>query len=323
MANSTDNGSNTTSPGVVSRRVAPFAPLAIALLAQTALLGGGGTTATPADHGPDTAAVCGDEIPTYQECHSEYPTGCSKAANYDPFLNLLKNQLTAPTVAPLRLLGRDDFGKLEQGLPPALTKSNHEVFKDDLAALGDGRVVGVVGYLYYAKKGGKESSNCQLENPDDIDFHIGIGFDPALAAKLGSKDKKQKVTPEDHTVMNQTSVIVEMTPHWRAQFRPEWKIEALTLAIGHQVRVAGQLLVDNEHFAPHDDCAFPGAGSTCWRASVWELHPVTRFEVCNTSTPCTETSGGWVDLEDFASPGAPSQPASGSPPPASTPGAGS
>ena len=58
----------------------------------------------------------------------------------------------APTVAPLRFLARDDYGKLEQSLPPALAKTNHEVFKDDLAKLGDGHVAGIVGYLYYAKK---------------------------------------------------------------------------------------------------------------------------------------------------------------------------
>ncbi|HSS50042.1 MAG TPA: hypothetical protein VLX28_13985, partial [Thermoanaerobaculia bacterium] len=236
MANtSSDDEATTTSPGVVSRRVAPFAPLAIALLAQTALLGGG-PTATTTEHNADTAAVCGDEIPTYQECHSEYPNGCSKAANYDAFLNLLKNQLIAPTLAPQRYLTRDDFGKLEQGLPPALSKSNHEVFKDELAALGDGRVTGVVGYLYYAKKGGKESSNCQLSDPDDIDFHIGIGFDPQFAAKLASK---HKLTSDEHTTMNQTSFIIEMTPHWRAKFKPEWSVPLLTRAIGHQVRVTG------------------------------------------------------------------------------------
>ncbi len=315
MANtSSDDGSNTTSPGVVSRRIAPFAPLAIALLAQTALLGGG-TATTSTEHNADTAAVCGDEIPTYQECHSEYPTGCSKAANYDAFLNFLKNQLVAPTVAPLRFLTRDDYGKLEQSLPPALSKSNHEVFKDDLAALGDGHAAGIVGYLYYAKKGGKESSNCQLTDPDDIDFHIGIGFDPQFAAKLASR---QKLTSDEHTTMNQSSVIIEMTPHWRAQFRPTWKVDLLTPAIGHQVRVVGQLLVDNEHFDPKDDCAFPGAGTTCWRASVWELHPVTQFQVCANGSSCTETSGGWVDLEDF---GKPAPAASGSPAPAATPGA--
>ncbi len=289
-----DNRSSTPAPGVVGRRIAPFAPLAIALLAQSALIGTGTATA-PTDHNADTAAVCEEEIPSYQECHSEYPTGCSKAAGYDGYLNFLKNQLVSPDKARQLSLAQDDYGKLELGLPQDLAKSNHEQFKNELAALGEGHVVSLTGYLYYAKKGGKESSNCQLTEPTDIDFHIGIGFDPDLAAKL---EGKKKLTTSEHTQVDQSSVIVEMTPHWRAQFKPAWTLEALAPAVGHQVRVTGQLLVDNEHYDPKDDCGLSGAGASCWRASVWELHPVTGFQVCG-SDSCDETSTDWVDLEDF------------------------
>lgn len=292
MSDPSANGSSNSSPGVISRRVAPFAPVAIALLAQTALIGTGTTTT----HGADTAAICGEEIPSYQECHSEYPTGCSKAGGYDAYLNLLKNQLVPPAKAPLQLFDRDSYAKLEKSLPQDLTKENHEDFKDELGALGDGQVAGLIGYLYYAKKGGKESSNCQLTEPTDIDYHIGIGFDPALAAKLAAKTK---LTTDEHTQMNQSSVIIEMTPHWRAQFRPTWSLEALAPAIGHKVRVVGQLLVDNEHFESKDDCSFADASPTCWRAGVWELHPVTQFQVCSSGDDCDENSTDWIDLEDF------------------------
>src|SRR3954451_11008426 len=93
-----------TSPAPISRRLMPFAPLVIAMLAQTALIGTGTGThpgTETAEHGPDTPAVCEEEIPTYQECHSEYPNGCSKAAGYDAYVNLLKNQLISPDQAPL------------------------------------------------------------------------------------------------------------------------------------------------------------------------------------------------------------------------------
>jgi hypothetical protein len=290
------------SPAPISRRLMPFAPLVIAMLAQTALIGTGTGTGTgtnqgteTADHGPDTPAVCAEEIPTYQECHSEYPNGCSQAAGYDAYVNLLKNQLISPDLAPQVALTRDDYGRLEQSLPQGLVKNNHEQVMDELSALGDGHVVSLIGYLYYAKKGGKESSNCQLTEPTDIDYHIGIGFDPALAGKLAARTR---LTPGEHTQVNQSSMIVEMTPHWRAQFKPAWSLDALAPVVGRQVRVVGQLLVDNEHFDPHDDCAFPGASPSCWRAGVWELHPVTRFQVCGTGA-CTETSGGWTDLEDL------------------------
>jgi len=300
----------TSKPGAVSRRVAPFAPLAIALLAQTAVLKlPSGTVA--AEHPPDEAAVCGEEIPTFQECHSEYPNGCSQAARYDPYLNLLKNQLVPPTRKPVRTFTGDAYAALEKRLPSALTNDNHEDFKSELAALDEGRVVALIGYLYDVKKGGKESSNCQLSDPDDIDFHLGIGFDRDLAASAAAEaqltsDERKKL----HEELKVSSHIVEVTPHWRASFKPAWTLATFAPAVGHQVRVVGQLLVDNEHFSAKDDCAFPGAGPKCFRASVWEIHPVTRFQVCTSGDSCTGTSSsGWVDLENFGTAPPPAAPA--------------
>src|SRR3954454_21727015 len=90
-----------TTAGVVSRRLMPFAPLVIAMLAQTSLIGNGVRPgAETAENPADTPAVCAEEIPTYQECHSEYPNGCSKAAGYDSYVNLLKNQLFSTNLAP-------------------------------------------------------------------------------------------------------------------------------------------------------------------------------------------------------------------------------
>jgi hypothetical protein len=293
--------------GVLSRGVAPFAPLAIALVAQTALLGGGGGGRSETERTADAAVVCDEDIPSFQECHSEYPTGCSKAGKYDGYLNFLKNQLVDPARRPLRVLNGDDIGKLEEGLPADLSKSNHEELKKDLAVLGEGHVVTVLGYLYYAKKGGGESSNCLLTDPTDIDYHIGIGFEPGLAEKLAGKTK---LTVAERQEMNQSSMVIEMTPHWRAVFRPTLTLAAFAPAIGRQVRVVGQLVADSEHYTPKDDCGLAGASAACWRATVWELHPVTRFEVCGTPEPCTDAGKGWMDLEELSG----AQPPAASPP---------
>jgi hypothetical protein len=293
-------------PGAVSRRVAPFAPLAIALLVQTALLKPGPSVTLAEEHPVDEAVACGDEIPTFEECHGEYPTGCSPAARYDPYLNLLKNQLVPPTKKPIRTLTGDEYGALEERLPPALTKENHGELKDEVAALGEGRVFAVIGFLYDVKKGGKESSNCQLTEADDIDFHLGIGFDPDLAAAAATK---KDLTPAERKKLEQeikvSSHIIEVTPHWRALFKPNWTLAMFAPAVGHQVRVTGQLLLDSEHYSPKDDCAFADAGPKCFRASSWELHPVTRFQVCTTGDSCTATSRGWVDIEKFGAAEAP------------------
>ena len=57
---------------------------------------------------------------------------------------------------------------------------------------------------------------------------------------------------------------------------------------GRQVRVVGQLTVDNEHNVPAQNCAMSSPDmQTCWRASAWEVHPVMSFSVCKSdSQPC-------------------------------------
>ncbi len=298
----TTSGDSTTrppsrQPGVFARRVAPWAPVALGLLGQVTATSPTLTspTAKPADF---AVAVCGSDISGFEACHDDYPTGCSKAAKYDAYLNELKNLPLSPA-DPVRWLSQlKDFTDLDQKLPHDLAKSNHAQFGDALKGLGEGSIAGTVGYLYYAQKGGtSESSNCQLGGPNDIDFHIGIGFDPSLAAKLAAK---QPLTEDEKATLTKESVIVEMTPHWRARFKPEWSLALLKPAVGHQVRVLGQLLVDNEHYDTKDNCAIKGASQeTCWRASVWELHPVTGFQVCGTGDNCAQDGAGWVELEDY------------------------
>jgi hypothetical protein len=80
---------------------------------------------------------------------------------------------------------------------------------------------------------------------------------------------------------------------------PKWTQAAVDAVIGRQVKAVGQLLVDSEHMDGGADCGHPDATSTCWRASVWELHPVTQFYVCRT-TSCAVNSTDWVPLEDLA-----------------------
>jgi len=289
------------SSGVISRGVAPFAPLALALLMQNAVIPSGSSGGSETeDHGTEAAAVCGDDIDGFQVCHSQYPTGCSKAGKYDADLNLLKNQLIPPGKASEGVLGQSDFTRLESQLPSGLASNNHAQFHDDLGKLGEGHIFTVIAYLYYAQLGGKgESSNCQLTATEDIDFHIGLGFDPKVAAELKAK---QKLSAADSSAKTQSSVIVEMTPHYRARFDPDWSLAELKPVIGRQVRVVGQLLVDNEHHNTKDDCGDSGASdNTCWRSTVWELHPITQFQVCNSSGgTCDANSSDWMDLDDFA-----------------------
>ena len=73
-----------------SRYGAPLAPVALALAMNFVP-----SNKTPAatQNGPVVingvsieAEECGEDITDFQACHQEYPTGCSKAGGYDPYL---------------------------------------------------------------------------------------------------------------------------------------------------------------------------------------------------------------------------------------------
>ena len=120
----------------------------------------------------------------------------------------------------------------------------------------------VEGYVADVKVGGVESVNCHTHDPAYRDTHIELTLDPLHDA--GSKH-----------------VIVEVTPQWRATMAAEgidWDTPALRATLrGHWVRVTGWLLFDVEHADAAANTA-PDAPHL-WRATVWELHPVTSIEV--------------------------------------------
>lgn len=286
------------------RRVAPFAPIALALLMQNALLP---PREGSAPGGPEqaVAATCEDVI-DFRDCHERYPTGCTDSPHpqYDAYLNLMKNQLVPPTSQPAAFLDFAGFQNLDRKLPDGLTKGNHQKFKAELAALGEGRPYGAVGYLYYAVQTGAESCNCKLGGAEDTDFHIGIGFDAGLAKQVvDRRTAHRKVEKELMKQLQQESVIVEMTPHYRFRYEPNWTIDSLKDVLGFQVKVVGQLMADNEHNVPTQNCALAGADrDSCWRGSAWELHPVTRFQVCKNAAGCAPDSADWIDLDRFQPP---------------------
>src|SRR5437899_9823839 len=128
----------------------------------------------------------------------------------------------------------------------------------------------MIGYRYFVQNAGAESTNCGLHGPGETDYHVGIGFNRTIAQGL-----QDGHTPSDIEVkrLQQTSVVVEMTPHYRAQFKPKWTDTFLRRFIGRQVRVVGQLMLDNDHTRPQDNCADANADEDrCWRMTAWEIH---------------------------------------------------
>ena len=164
--------------------------------------------------------------------------------------------------------------------------------------MGEGEIYALIGFLYRARQlDNPETTNCQLTGAENTDFHIDIGFDKTFARKIRNNEQ---LTTDETTALKQTSIVVEMTPHYRAQHQPRWTLTQVKKALGKQVKVIGQLIIDNEHADPSQNCGSPDANEAdCDRGSAWELHPVTQFFVCSTSTPCSRNSPNWVKLADL------------------------
>jgi SH3-like domain-containing protein len=168
-------------------------------------------------------------------------------------LNLLKNRATAPSNAQL-----DPTFTLANLLKPGAD--------DDRFDTANGGVI--EGIVVDVKKGGIETVNCKATDEKFRDTHIEV------ARTLGA-DKTRRV-------------IVEVTPRWRAAMKDkgvDWTTQELKGLCGHRVRFTGWAFFDTEH-RPQAKNTAPGNPSD-WRATVWELHPVTSIAILdNHSATC-------------------------------------
>lgn len=261
------------------------------------------TVGQPADRAHELAGQAAQQTPkrcknvtTMKACHLKYPTGCNTNGKYDGYLGFLKNQAPDIASASTQTLTEHDFQNIEAKVPGGISSSNHADFANDLADLGEGNIYTVIGYLYFAKQESKEASNCQLTASNAVDFHMWMGFDVQAAAGIRSGD----ISGADLAPLKQRGIVVEMTPHYRARYHPGWTINKVKGVAGRQVKIVGQLMLDNDHFKPNQDCGIPGADTnSCWRATVWELHPVIEFYVCDSDAPCAEDSSDWKKLDDM------------------------
>jgi len=275
------------------------------------------------------AVQCDSDASNMSGCHANYPAGCGRKKDqngkfsmsfvagfqpkYDAYLGYLKNQV--PKVLPKSqgILDKSEFEKKTRAVfpkkngtsAPLLGQGDHAAHSQELLTLGEGQYFTVVGYLYYSQVSeGGESCNCDLPHDEPAeDYHIGVGFDAQIAKQVRSGKLKPESQQKAADPLKQNSIIVEMTPHYRAKYHNgKWTSTLLDSISGRQVKIVGQLLLDNDHMTGNAVCGdmVPKPKPTenpCWRLSPWELHPVTEFYVCK-SDSCTEDSPGWVALDD-------------------------
>ncbi len=120
----------------------------------------------------------------------------------------------------------------------------------------------IVGYVWDVKRGGIESVNCHARDDAERDIHIELVLDPMN----GGPSRR---------------MIVEVTPRWRYimnQRGVDWSTRSLRdRFLGRWVRVSGWTLFDREHQGESENTA-PGRPGN-WRATAWEIRPVTSIEV--------------------------------------------
>jgi hypothetical protein len=161
-------------------------------------------------------------------------------------LHRLKNRTAFPQATDF-----DPLFTLDAWLQPGDDRSRWSI---ERAA----RVQGFVIDVWYA---GAEGTNCF--NPCRRDVHIHIA--------------KRKDAPKNE------QVVVEVTPRfrdWAAAQGIDWTAQALRgQLMGHWVEFEGWLFFDARHAEEAENTA-PGNPEN-WRATAWEVHPVTKIRVIN------------------------------------------
>ena len=171
-----------------------------------------------------------------------------------------------PSGAALTPARRDFLRLKNRDAPPSLQDFDARVTLEALSLAGEDRGrwsesrAGVVeGYVVEVVEGGAEAANCFSYRERDTHIHVARRADAPRAEW----------------------VVLEVTPRSRARAAAEgrdWSAETLRRElVGRLCRFEGWLLFDREHAGESENIAPGRAGN--WRATAWELHPVTAIEV--------------------------------------------
>ena len=130
---------------------------------------------------------------------------------------------------------------------------------DDRARWAEERAGVIDGYVVAVDKGGVEAANCYSFTRRDIHIYVARSVDAPPRELL----------------------VVEVTPRWRewaARQGLDWSEATLkSKLVGRWCRLEGWLMFDREHADESENLA-PGRKSN-WRATAWELHPITNITV--------------------------------------------
>lgn len=207
---------------------------------------------------PLTALTGENQVPGQPKVVSGAFDGCQDDGNPSPkgpkyqeilTLNQLKNRSSEPKDQDI-----DSTVTLERILASST---------DDSGRWLTGKAAEIVGFVFNVKPGGAtETTNCRKGDPVHRDAHIELVLGPSDTAET-------------------RRVIVEVTPRWRAAYKDigvDWSTATLQNTIERRwVRVRGWLFFDSEHRTQAENTN--AGGTTNWRATAWEIHPISRLAV--------------------------------------------
>jgi len=148
-----------------------------------------------------------------------------------------------------------------------------------LQSLGEGKLVTFQGYVLNARQEEAETVNCgkppqtQVPNtPSNHDIHISLGESKGDSECSG--------------------IVAEMIPHHRPT---AWSADNVLKVKNASlpVHVTGQLMFDSSHVPCQGSSP---VGKNPARVSLWEVHPIYKFEVC---TSGCQGAGQWESLEQW------------------------
>jgi hypothetical protein len=227
-----------------------------------------------------TNPPCIDEL---RDCEN---IGCAEPNSSHAIFNQAKRRVPSGTAS--RLLTFADFRSLQTQTDEVVEQGSQLEERNSLqgftissGTVGEGSLVKLVGFIAtgadpHANTG--ESVNCRLPRVENNDIHISLALRAA------------------HTEFQ--GIVVEMIPQDRSS---SWTIAKLKKIKrdGLRVMVMGGLFYDNLHVV-NEDPSDPLRGQPK-RFSLWEVHPITRFFVCErANNACGPTNlNQWTKLEDF------------------------
>lgn len=198
-----------------------------------------------------TALIVGTAVPATTAakppCASSLST-CPKegCGGGDPRLNRQKNRTTAPAPGDVEEWTIPEVLDLDEVTPEKWTRG---AVRTPLEEIGEGTAIEVKAFLIEAHTTKTpETCNCFLKGAANNDIHLNF--------------------VHRSTFTDESAMVGEITP----RFRPEgWTVAKLRPLADEPryVRVTGWLLLDTQHM-----------GASAHRATAWEIHPVTKFEVC-------------------------------------------